>query len=172
MCMSFNVWFLTDCISEQVQRNLNKNRRWSKSETAEHDAICTAGIYSSIFMLQVLLKTFLIYVDILHNPLKLIRLLFLSFLYFVSELSKYLFMCLLIFSEMMSIVTCLQVEISEVCPVPLTLGEQLTHIELERLSMIGPEEFIDDLRKTRKTNVFILLQLLSAFLITDLLITS
>lgn len=48
---------------------------------------------------------------------------------------------------------CSQVEISEVCPVPLVLGEQLTHIELERLSMIGPEEFIDDLRKIKKTEV-------------------
>lgn len=43
-----------------------------------------------------------------------------------------------------------QVEISDVCPVPVVLGEQLTHIELERLSMIGPEEFIDELRKQTK----------------------
>lgn len=35
-------------------------------------------------------------------------------------------------------------DITETCPDPLILGHQLTHIELERLSMIGPEEFIQD----------------------------
>ena len=29
------------------------------------------------------------------------------------------------------------------CPSPLVLAQQLTHIELERLGMIGPEEFLD-----------------------------
>lgn len=33
-------------------------------------------------------------------------------------------------------------DIMEVCPSPLMLAQQLTHIELERLSMIGPEEFV------------------------------
>lgn len=35
-------------------------------------------------------------------------------------------------------------DITETCTSPLLLGHQLTHIELERLSMIGPEEFIQD----------------------------
>ncbi|ESO03361.1 hypothetical protein HELRODRAFT_140568, partial [Helobdella robusta] len=38
----------------------------------------------------------------------------------------------------------LSTDITETCPNPLFLGHQLTHIELERLSMIGPEEFIQD----------------------------
>nr|KAG5697197.1 hypothetical protein BaRGS_002206 [Batillaria attramentaria] len=39
-------------------------------------------------------------------------------------------------------------DIMEVCPSPLVLAQQLTHIELERLSMIGPEEFIQAFCKT------------------------
>ena len=33
-------------------------------------------------------------------------------------------------------------DIQEVCSSALTLAQQLTHVELERLSMIGPEEFV------------------------------
>ena len=33
------------------------------------------------------------------------------------------------------------------CPSPLVLAQQLTHIELERLSMIGPEEFVQAFAK-------------------------
>ncbi|XP_052266560.1 ras-GEF domain-containing family member 1B-like isoform X2 [Dreissena polymorpha] len=44
-------------------------------------------------------------------------------------------------------------DIMEVCPSPLRLAEQLTHIELERLSQIGPEEFVQAFSKeeTSKT---------------------
>ena len=35
-----------------------------------------------------------------------------------------------------------QTDIYEVCPTPLVLAQQMTHIELERLSMIGAEEFV------------------------------
>ncbi|XP_041362280.1 ras-GEF domain-containing family member 1B-like isoform X2 [Gigantopelta aegis] len=38
-------------------------------------------------------------------------------------------------------------DIIEVCPNPLVLAQQLTHIELERLSMIGPEEFVQAFSK-------------------------
>ncbi|XP_037084058.1 ras-GEF domain-containing family member 1B-like isoform X2 [Pollicipes pollicipes] len=38
-------------------------------------------------------------------------------------------------------------DISEVCPSPLVLSQQLTHIELERLSYIGPEEFVQAFAK-------------------------
>lgn len=38
-------------------------------------------------------------------------------------------------------------DIYEVCPSPLILAQQLTHIELERLSMIGPEEFVQAFAK-------------------------
>ena len=41
----------------------------------------------------------------------------------------------------------LQTDIYEVCPSPLVLAQQLTHIELERLSMIGPEEFVQAFAK-------------------------
>ena len=40
-----------------------------------------------------------------------------------------------------------QTDIYEVCPSPLVLAQQLTHIELERLSMIGPEEFVQAFAK-------------------------
>lgn len=35
-----------------------------------------------------------------------------------------------------------QTEVSEVCGSAVSLAQQLTHIELERLSYIGPEEFV------------------------------
>lgn len=38
-------------------------------------------------------------------------------------------------------------DISEVCPSPLEFAQQLTHIELERLSHIGPEEFVQAFSK-------------------------
>lgn len=38
-------------------------------------------------------------------------------------------------------------DITEVCPSPLRLAQQLTHIELERLSQIGPEEFVQAFAK-------------------------
>jgi hypothetical protein len=38
-------------------------------------------------------------------------------------------------------------DISEVCPVPAFLAQQLTHVELERLSFIGPEEFVQAFAK-------------------------
>ncbi|PVD37838.1 hypothetical protein C0Q70_00440 [Pomacea canaliculata] len=40
-------------------------------------------------------------------------------------------------------------DIMEVCPSPVDLAQQLTHIELERLSMIGPEEFVQAFCKER-----------------------
>ncbi|XP_022315852.2 ras-GEF domain-containing family member 1B-like isoform X2 [Crassostrea virginica] len=38
-------------------------------------------------------------------------------------------------------------DIIEVCPSPLELAQQLTHIELDRLSHIGPEEFVQAFSK-------------------------
>ncbi|XP_046352555.1 ras-GEF domain-containing family member 1B-like isoform X1 [Haliotis rufescens] len=38
-------------------------------------------------------------------------------------------------------------DIMEVCPSPLVLAQQLTHVELERLSMIGAEEFVQAFSK-------------------------
>ncbi|XP_043210348.1 ras-GEF domain-containing family member 1B-like isoform X2 [Amphibalanus amphitrite] len=38
-------------------------------------------------------------------------------------------------------------DISEVCPSPAVLSQQLTHIELQRLSYIGPEEFVQAFAK-------------------------
>ncbi|XP_063920616.1 ras-GEF domain-containing family member 1B-like isoform X3 [Zophobas morio] len=38
-------------------------------------------------------------------------------------------------------------DISEICPVPAFLAQQLTHVELERLSFIGPEEFVQAFAK-------------------------
>jgi len=46
-----------------------------------------------------------------------------------------------------------QTDICEVCPSPLVLSQQLTHIELERLSMIGPEEFIQSFAVEKKLSV-------------------
>lgn len=40
-----------------------------------------------------------------------------------------------------------QTDISELCSSPLVLAQQLTHIELERLSYIGPEEFVQAFTK-------------------------
>lgn len=62
-----------------------------------------------------------------------------------------------------------QTDISETCPSPLLLAHQLTHIELERLSHIGPEEFVQaftkehpsietsfkDLKKTRNLESYV-----------------
>ncbi|KAL8577352.1 hypothetical protein ACOMHN_044857 [Nucella lapillus] len=41
-------------------------------------------------------------------------------------------------------------DIVEVCPSAVVLAQQLTHIELERLSMIGPEEFIQAFCKEKR----------------------
>ncbi|KAK3579555.1 hypothetical protein CHS0354_028394 [Potamilus streckersoni] len=41
-------------------------------------------------------------------------------------------------------------DIMEVCPSPLQLAQQLTHIELERLGQIGPEEFLQAFAKESK----------------------
>lgn len=38
-------------------------------------------------------------------------------------------------------------EITEMCPNPSILAQQLTHMELERLSFIGPEEFVQAFAK-------------------------
>ncbi|XP_056630213.1 ras-GEF domain-containing family member 1B-like isoform X3 [Diorhabda carinulata] len=38
-------------------------------------------------------------------------------------------------------------DISEICSNPATLAQQLTHVELERLSFIGPEEFVQAFAK-------------------------
>ncbi|XP_047109664.1 ras-GEF domain-containing family member 1B-like [Schistocerca piceifrons] len=38
-------------------------------------------------------------------------------------------------------------DITELCPSPLVLAQQLTHVELERLSYIGPEEFVQAFAK-------------------------
>ncbi|KAL1518282.1 hypothetical protein ABEB36_001926 [Hypothenemus hampei] len=60
-------------------------------------------------------------------------------------------------------------DISEVCPSPEKLAQQLTHVELERLSFIGPEEFVQafakenpaletsfkDLKKTRNLEQYV-----------------
>jgi hypothetical protein len=62
-----------------------------------------------------------------------------------------------------------QSDISEICSSPLLLAHQLTHIELERLSHIGPEEFVQaftkehpsietsfkDLKKTRNLESYV-----------------
>jgi RasGEF domain len=62
-----------------------------------------------------------------------------------------------------------QNDISEMCSSPLLLAHQLTHIELERLSYIGPEEFVQaftkehpsietsfkDLKKTRNLESYV-----------------
>ncbi|CAL4076913.1 unnamed protein product [Meganyctiphanes norvegica] len=39
------------------------------------------------------------------------------------------------------------IDITEVCQSPLVMAQQLTHIELERLSYIGPEEFVQAFAK-------------------------
>nr|CAH0108135.1 unnamed protein product [Daphnia galeata] len=60
-------------------------------------------------------------------------------------------------------------DVTEVCSSPLILSQQLTHIELERLSFIGPEEFVQafakenpnvetsfkDMKKTRNLESYI-----------------
>ena len=44
-----------------------------------------------------------------------------------------------------------QVDITELCPSATVLAQQLTHVELERLSYIGPEEFVQAFAKVRAT---------------------
>ena len=57
---------------------------------------------------------------------------------------------------------------TEECSSPLVMAQQLTHIELERLSFIGPEEFVQgfardtnidssykDLKKTNNLEVYV-----------------
>ncbi|XP_018013701.1 ras-GEF domain-containing family member 1B isoform X3 [Hyalella azteca] len=59
-------------------------------------------------------------------------------------------------------------DITEICSSPLVMAQQLTHIELERLSFIGPEEFVQafakdsnidssykDLKKTNNLEVYV-----------------
>ena len=38
-------------------------------------------------------------------------------------------------------------DITELCPSATVLAQQLTHVELERLSYIGPEEFVQAFAK-------------------------
>ena len=40
-----------------------------------------------------------------------------------------------------------QVDVTELCPSATVLAQQLTHVELERLSYIGPEEFVQAFAK-------------------------
>lgn len=40
-----------------------------------------------------------------------------------------------------------QVDVTELCPSASVLAQQLTHVELERLSYIGPEEFVQAFAK-------------------------
>jgi hypothetical protein len=40
-----------------------------------------------------------------------------------------------------------QTDVTELCPSPALLAQQLTHVELERLSYIGPEEFVQAFAK-------------------------
>lgn len=55
-----------------------------------------------------------------------------------------------------------QVDITELCPSATVLAQQLTHVELERLSYIGPEEFVQafakvsvlEKKKKKKTQCF------------------
>lgn len=54
---------------------------------------------------------------------------------------------------------CFQTDVYEVCPHPLVLAQQLTHIELERLSMIGPEEFVQAFAKETEVQVRMLVYL-------------
>lgn len=60
-------------------------------------------------------------------------------------------------------------DVTEICPSPEKLAQQLTHVELERLSFIGPEEFVQafakenpaletsfkDLKKTRNLEQYV-----------------
>lgn len=50
-------------------------------------------------------------------------------------------------------ILCLQTDIYEVCSSPAVLAQQLTHIEMERLSMIGPEEFVQAFAKDNEIEV-------------------
>jgi hypothetical protein len=53
-------------------------------------------------------------------------------------------------------VCCVQTDICDLCPTALILAQQLTHIELERLSMIGPEEFVQTFATEKNLDVSIL----------------
>uniref|UniRef100_A0ABD2XCJ1 Ras-GEF domain-containing family member 1B n=1 Tax=Trichogramma kaykai TaxID=54128 RepID=A0ABD2XCJ1_9HYME len=44
-----------------------------------------------------------------------------------------------------------QVDVTELCPSATVLAQQLTHIELERLSYIGPEEFVQAFAKVSES---------------------
>ena len=59
-------------------------------------------------------------------------------------------------------------DITDICGSPLVMAQQLTHIELERLGFIGPEEFVQafakdsnidssykDLKKTNNLEVYV-----------------
>ena len=46
-----------------------------------------------------------------------------------------------------------QTDIYEVCSSPAVLAQQLTHIEMERLSMIGSEEFVQAFAKENEIEV-------------------
>lgn len=75
-----------------------------------------------------------------------------------------------------------QTDITEVCNSELIVAQQLTHIELERLSYIGPEEFVQsfakenpqlesaakDIKKTRNLEAYISwFHRLSSFVATE-----
>jgi len=45
------------------------------------------------------------------------------------------------------------VDITELCPSATVLAQQLTHVELERLSYIGPEEFVQAFAKVSTSNL-------------------
>lgn len=46
-------------------------------------------------------------------------------------------------------------DITELCPSATVLAQQLTHVELERLSYIGPEEFVQAFAKVPVHVLFI-----------------
>jgi hypothetical protein len=45
------------------------------------------------------------------------------------------------------------VDITELCPSATVLAQQLTHVELERLSYIGPEEFVQAFAKVSTSDL-------------------
>lgn len=46
-----------------------------------------------------------------------------------------------------------QVDICDICDTPVILAEQLTHIEMERLHFIGPEEFVQAFAEETKEKI-------------------
>ncbi|KAK0097122.1 hypothetical protein PV326_003229 [Microctonus aethiopoides] len=44
------------------------------------------------------------------------------------------------------------VDVTELCPSATVLAQQLTHVELERLSYIGPEEFVQAFAKSKRNS--------------------